>query len=36
MDKYLAGAQWSECLVYLDEMGKNFDDHLHNVLGKLV
>ena len=41
MDLLLAGVQWSKCLVYLDEtivLGKNFDDHLHNlgtVLGKL-
>ena len=34
MDLILAGLQWSQCLVYLDDViivGKTFDEHLHNL-----
>ena len=34
MDLVLAGLQWYNCLVYLDDIliiGKTFDDHLHNL-----
>ena len=34
MDLILAGLQWSNCLVYLDDiiiLGKNFNDHLTNI-----
>ena len=34
MDCVLAGLQWSNCLVYIDDviiMGKSFEDHLHNL-----
>ena len=34
MDCVLAGLQWTNCLVYIDDiiiMGKSFDDHLHNL-----
>ena len=34
MDLVLAGLQWNNCLVYLDDIliiGKTFDDHLHNL-----
>ena len=41
MDLVLSGLQWSQCLVYLDDvivMGRNFKEHmsnLHNVLQRL-
>jgi hypothetical protein len=34
MDLVLAGLQWSECLVYLDDviiLGRTFDEHLRNI-----
>ena len=34
MDLVLAGLQWSECLVYLDDViviGRNFEEHLQNI-----
>ena len=34
MDLALAGLQWSQCLVYLDDViviGKTFDEHLQNL-----
>ena len=34
MDLILAGLQWSNCLVYLDDviiLGRNFHDHLQNI-----
>ena len=33
MDLTLAGLQWSNCLVYLDDiiLGKDFNDHLSNI-----
>jgi len=34
MDCVLAGLQWSNCLVYIDDiiiMGRSFDEHLHNL-----
>ena len=34
MDCVLAGLQWTNCLVYIDDiiiMGRSFDDHLHNL-----
>ena len=34
MDLVLAGVQWSQCLVYLDDIiviGRNFDEHIQNL-----
>ena len=34
MDLVLSGLQWGRCLVYLDDvifLGRNFDEHLHNM-----
>ena len=31
MDFVLAGLQWSSCLVYLDDMGRSFEDHFKNL-----
>ena len=34
MEAVLHGLHWSTCLIYLDDcivLGKNFDDHLHNL-----
>ena len=35
MDLVLAGVQWSQCLVYLDNIiviGKSFEEHLQNLI----
>ena len=35
MDLVLAGVQWSQCLVYLDDViviGKSFEEHLQNLM----
>ena len=30
MDAVLMSLQWSRCLVYIDDVGRNFKDHLQN------
>lgn len=38
MDLILAGLQWSQCLVYLDDvivLGRTFSEHLQSVFQRL-